>query len=425
MMGSRMGRRIVTAIAVALVAGAPQILTPTVPAAPVVAPAWDDPGSIIESAPLPQEFWLPGTGAAYRITYLTTGPRGRTPCTGLVFVPDGTPPPGGWPVIAWAHGTIGDSDADAPSRNGIDSESSRYVANWLARGYAVAATDYIGLGTPGVPPYLHGKSAAHSVIDSVRAARAVDDRVSSRWAVVGLSEGGQAAVFTAHTATEYAPELDYRGAVAAGVPSNIETLAPLAGPKFPPQGLAGLTNFMTFVIAGIRDIHPELDVNSYLTPIGRTLVDAAPELPYREFARLAANVSVAQMLSRSLNEPALMAALRDYLQVPTSGYDRPLMIAQGAEDPTVPLPLTVKLITEMNLAGTRPDFRIYPADHIGSLFANEADAVTFITKAFACDSESDDPECGPGPLGSLGSLGPGGVVGSLGSLSLLGLLGSN
>ncbi|NKU54845.1 hypothetical protein GS881_14925 [Rhodococcus hoagii] len=41
---------------------------------------------------------------------------------------------------------------------------------------------------------------------------------------------------------------------------------------------------------------------------------------------------MAQMLSRSLNDPALMAALRDYLRVPTSGYDRPLMIAQGAED---------------------------------------------------------------------------------------------
>lgn len=425
MMGSRMGRRIVTAIAVALVAGAPQILTPTASAAPMVAPALDAPGTVLESAPLPQPFWLPGTGAAYRVTYLTTGPRGVTPCTGLVFAPEGTPPPGGWPVIAWAHGTIGNSDADAPSRTGIDSDSARYVKNWLARGYAVAATDYVGLGTPGVPPYLHGESAAHSVIDSVRAARAVDDTLSSRWAVIGLSEGGQAAVFTARTATAYAPELDYRGAVAAGVPSNIETFTPLAGPDFPPKGLAGLTNFMTFVIAGFRDIHPELDVDSYLTPIGRTLVDAAPELPYRQFAQLAANVSVAQMLSRSLDDPALLTALRDYLRVPTSGYDRPLMIAQGAEDPTVPLPLTVKLITEMNLAGTRPDFRIYPADHIGSLFANEADAVTFITKAFACESESDDPECRPGPLGSLGSLGPGGVVGSLGSVSLLGLLGSN
>ncbi|NKR71836.1 lipase [Rhodococcus hoagii] len=422
-MGSRTGRRIVTAIAVALVAGAPQILAPTASAAPVVAPALDAPGTVLESDPLPPPLRLPGTGAAYRITYLTTGPRGATPCTGLVFVPEGTPPLGGWPVIAWAHGTIGDSDVDAPSRNGIDSDSRGYVTNWLARGYAVAATDYIGLGTPGVPPYLHGESAAHSVVDSVRAARAVDGTLSPRWAVVGLSEGGQAAVFTAHAATGYAPELDYRGAVAAGVPSNIETLAPFAGPSFPPQGLAGLTNFMTFVIAGLRDVHPELEIDSYLTPIGRTLVDAAPELPYRQFAQLATNASVAQMLSRSLDDPALMAALRDYLRVPTSGYDRPLMIAQGAEDPTVPLPLTVKLITEMNLVGTRPDFRIYPADHIGSLYANESDAAIFVTKVFAC--ESDDPECGPGALGSSDSLGPGGVVGSLGSLSLLGRLGSN
>ncbi|MDH6281778.1 lipase family protein [Prescottella agglutinans] len=333
MTGNRIGRRFVTAIAVALLAGAPQILTPTAQAVPVVTPTRDDPGAVLESAPLPQSFWLPGTGAAYRITYETTGPNGRTPCTGMVFVPAGSPPQGGWPVIAWAHGTIGDSDADAPSRNGVDDASSSYVANWLARGYAVAATDYIGLGTPGVPPYLNGKAAAHSVIDSVRAARAVDNRLSPKWAVVGLSEGGQASVFTAHAATEYAPELDYRGAVATGVPSNIETIAPLAGPNFPPPSLAGLTNFMTFVIAGLRDTHPELDVNSYLTPIGRTLVDAAPEMPYPQFAQLAANVSVAQMLSRSLNDPAILAALRDYLQVPTHGYDRPLMIQQGVRGP--------------------------------------------------------------------------------------------
>ncbi|MDH6680018.1 hypothetical protein M2284_004243 [Rhodococcus sp. LBL1] len=422
MTGNRIGRRFVTAIAVALLAGAPQILTPTAQAVPIVTPTRDDPGAVLESAPLPQPFWLPGTGAAYRITYETTGPNGRTPCTGMVFVPAGSPPPGGWPVIAWAHGTIGDSDADAPSRNGVDEASSSYVANWLARGYAVAATDYIGLGTPGVPPYLNGKAAAHSVIDSVRAARAVDGRLSPKWAVVGLSEGGQASVFTARAATEYAPELDYRGAVATGVPSNIETIAPLAGPNFPPQSLAGLTNFMTFVIAGLRDTHPELDVNSYLTPIGRTLVDAAPEMPYPQFAQLAANVSVAQMLSRSLNNPAVLAALRDYLQVPTHGYDRPLMIQQGSEDLTVPMPLTLKLVADMNLAGTFPEFKVYPADHIGSMYAGEADAVAFVDRVFQCEPGSATRACGPGSGGSLASLGP---VGSLQLLGSLGLLGSN
>ena len=38
-------------------------------------------------------------------------------------------------------------------------------------GYAIAATDYPGLGTPGPHPYLVGDSEARAVIDSVRAAR--------------------------------------------------------------------------------------------------------------------------------------------------------------------------------------------------------------------------------------------------------------
>ncbi|MDG3013112.1 lipase family protein [Speluncibacter jeojiensis] len=358
------------------------------------------PGAVVSSEPLPAELWLAGSGDAYRMTYLTTGPRGVTPSTGMVFVPKGPAPAGGWPVIAWAHGTVGDSDFDAPSRTGVDPETRDFVASWLGRGYAIAATDYIGLGTPGVPPYLDGTAAAHAVIDSVRAARAIEPDLSRRWAVVGLSEGGQAAVLTGHLATAYAPELDFRGTVANGVPSNIETLVPLAGPWFPPGGLfKGLTNFMTFVFAGVRDVHPELDVDSYLTPIGRKLVDAAPVLPYSEFKKLSANVSVAQMLSKSLNNPQVLAVLRSYLQVPVSGYDRPLFIAQGLTDQVVPIPLTLKLIADMNATGTHPTFRIYPGDHIGSMFQAENDEAAFVAGLFGGGA--------PGPSGSLGSAGTG------------------
>jgi hypothetical protein len=341
------------------------------------------PGAVLESSPLPANVSLPGAGTAWRLTYLTTGPRGITPSTGMVFVPPGRPPAGGWPVIAWAHGTIGDSDFDAPSVNGVDKDTRAYVDDWLGRGYAVAATDYVGLGTPGVPPYLDGQAAAHAVIDSVRAARSLDRSLSRRWAVVGLSEGGHAAVFTAHEGTRYAPDLDYRGAVANGVPSNIETFTPFAGPWFPPAGLfAGLTNFMTFVLAGMRDVHPELNVDSYLTPVGRTLVDAAPNLPYAEFGKLSANVSVAQMLSRSLANPAVLAAARDYLRVPVAGFDRPLFIAQGMRDAVVPIPLTLKLIADMKLAGSRPDFRVYPGDHIGTIYDAEQDEARFVAGLF-------------------------------------------
>ncbi|WP_072691238.1 lipase family protein [Rhodococcus marinonascens] len=338
------------------------------------------PGELVASSQLPMQLWLPGTGSAYRMTYLTTDRHGITPSTGMVLVPQGPPPAGGWPVMAWAHGTVGNSDAEAPSVTGVDSLSRDYVSGLLQRGYAVAATDYVGLGTPGVPPYLDGKVAGRSVIDSVRAAREIDADLASTWMAVGISEGGQAAVFAAHAATTYAPELDYRGAVANGVPSNIEVVSEWAGPLFPPQGLDGLTVFMSFVMAGFRDAYPELDVDSYLTPVGKQFLDAAPEVPYAQFVTMTQNVSVAQMLSRPLDTPALQSALREYLEVPVSGYDRPLMIAQGVTDTTVPIPLTEKMVFEMRSAGTDLDYRVYPGGHVDSMYQGESDQAAFIAR---------------------------------------------
>jgi hypothetical protein len=43
------------------------------------------------------------------------------------------------------------------------------LADILAKGYVVVATDYPGLGTPGIHPYLIGISEARAVLDSVRA----------------------------------------------------------------------------------------------------------------------------------------------------------------------------------------------------------------------------------------------------------------
>lgn len=379
------------------------VAAPTVSAAPVTvgAPsevvttatadgaAADAPGTLRASSPMPRELWLDGAVDASRIEYVTTGPHGPSLCTGVVYLPEGPVPPGGWPVIAWAHGTVGDSDFDAPSRTGEHPDTASYTAGWLHRGYAVVATDYVGMGSPGVAPYLDGDAAAHAVIDSVRAAHQATDSLSDAWAVVGLSQGGQAAMFTASMADSYsaaagaAPQADFRGTVAIGVPSNIDTLAPLGGPWFPPTGLfSGLTNFMSFAIAGLRDVRPDVDVNSYLTPVGRTLVDAAPTLPYAEFGKLSDGVSVSQMLSRSLNDPTLLAAMRDYMAIPLDGYREPLMIVQGAADTVVPIPLTLKLLADLNLAGVHPDFQVVPGGHIQSIYDSEHLAADFVAGLF-------------------------------------------
>src|SRR5690606_12354078 len=138
--------------------------------------------------------------------------------SGTVTVPAGEPPEGGWPVISWAHGTTGVGDACAPSAHSVGGPARDYlavtdpvIARWVTGGYAVVATDYEGLGTPGGHPYMNGISAAHTVTDIVRAARELDSRIGAKWAVAGHSQGGHAALFTAAQGAEYAPELDLVG----------------------------------------------------------------------------------------------------------------------------------------------------------------------------------------------------------------------
>ncbi|MDJ0347134.1 alpha/beta hydrolase [Streptomyces sp. H10-C2] len=67
-------------------------------------------------------------------------------------------------------------------------------------------------------PYLCGKSEAHGVLDIVLTARRLfEDRIGDRFAIVGHSQGGQAALFASHHAPERVEGLV---AVAAIAPAN-------------------------------------------------------------------------------------------------------------------------------------------------------------------------------------------------------------
>ncbi len=94
----------------------------------------------------------------------------------------------------------------------------------VGRGFVVAATDYPGLGTPGVHPYFVGPVEADSVLDSVRAARQMDVGAGDRFAVWGASEGGHASLWTAQSAGAYAPELKLIGAAASAPAADLEAL---------------------------------------------------------------------------------------------------------------------------------------------------------------------------------------------------------
>jgi len=114
----------------------------------------------------------PAGATAYKVLYRSTDPAGRPiAVSGIIVVPAGEPPPGGWPIVAWAHPTTGIVPHCAPSLAILLFQEMAGSRQLIERGFAIAATNYPGLGTPGPHPYLVGVSEARAVIDSVRAAR--------------------------------------------------------------------------------------------------------------------------------------------------------------------------------------------------------------------------------------------------------------
>ena len=150
-----------------------------------------------------------GAGStAFRILYRSTSPSGEPiAVSGAIFIPPGPAPAGGRDVIAWAHPTSGVVESCASSLMPDLAGTIWGLSDMLARGYVVVATDYPGLGTPGMHPYLISESEGRAVLDSVRAARDLPDAgASNRFAVWGHSQGGHASLYTGELAASYAPD---------------------------------------------------------------------------------------------------------------------------------------------------------------------------------------------------------------------------
>jgi pimeloyl-ACP methyl ester carboxylesterase len=170
------------------------------------------------------EVGLPDTARydieTYRLEYCTISTSG-TPTTGsgLLVLPQGKT--GQLPVVLYEHSTAA-GKTDTPSF--LTETEARIIPFFFASdGYAVAAPDYLGLGTsPGRHPYLHADTEASASLDMLQAAEAVSRhqaaRLSRRVFVTGFSQGGQAAMATGHALQQ------------AHGTWQLAALAPMAGP---------------------------------------------------------------------------------------------------------------------------------------------------------------------------------------------------
>ena len=187
------------------------------------------PGSLVSATTMPgltRTFHGRPLQAARVLYRSTEGDTGQpTVVSGSVFVPRGDPPPGGWPVVAFAHGTTGINSECGPSLSDTLRNLVAAARLLTGKGYAVALPDYQGLGAKGVHPYPDSRTAGLNMIDAVRALRHTFPDVSDRWAAVGDSQGGGASWAADEQAGDYAPELHLVGAVATSPASDVSGLA--------------------------------------------------------------------------------------------------------------------------------------------------------------------------------------------------------
>lgn len=181
-----------------------------------------EPGSIIRVEEM-SEVDL-DNGKTFRVLYTSLDNAGKpVAVSGMFWVSTKAVPQGGRRMMAWAHGTVGLADQCAPSRSSNPLQDSQ---NWLNvamdQGYAVAATDYVGLGTPGHPTYLIGDQEARDVTYSVRALdEFVKEQTTKEWIVWGHSQGGHSSLWTGELANKIAPE---RKLIATGAAAPAQQL---------------------------------------------------------------------------------------------------------------------------------------------------------------------------------------------------------
>ncbi|HZR14490.1 MAG TPA: lipase family protein [Acidimicrobiia bacterium] len=340
-----------------------------------------------------------GSARRWEILYESRDVAGRgIAVSGLVLVPRGVQPHGGWRAVAWAHGTTGLADRCAPSLAadlGHDASAVREVRSLLAHGFAVVATDYPGLGTPGVHPYLVGHANAAAVVDAVTAAhQLLPGRITRAWATVGHSEGGETALFTAQDAARIAPQWPYVGTVALAPASTLEALVPLAQATADPVEQA----YALYAVAGLGVVDPAVHLSSLVAPAARRFL---PDLATGCVDDVTNDLTAHPVGHVFVGDPVAMSRVSAELgrddDPDRARWNAPTLVLQGLADEDVPAPATAAMVGRLCRLGVPLEYRTYPGlDHEGVVTSSLDAVARWVADRFA--GVPFDTTCpGPGP----------------------------
>lgn len=346
-----------------------------------------EPGMIIRSEELTQN--VPEGARAWRILYLSRGADGQPAAvSGIIAAPTAASEEPR-PIVAWAHGTLGIQPACGTGHLDNPFEQIPQVARLMEQGYVLAATDYPGLGTPGVHPYLFGDVEAAAVLDSVRAARQLDTGAGDRFAVWGHSQGGHATLWTAITAETYAPELELVGAAA------IAPAADLVGILNASMDKRAGAILVSMALAAWDATDPGASLEQLVAP------DALAEV--NKLAELCLTTPSALLLLGDLRPPAdylppnltEIDAFQKFIaaNTPDDPIDVPLIIAHGTADSIIPFEGSVQEAARRCAAGEDVELNRYPGDdHLPVGEHSAVGVIGWIEDRFA--GRPTGPNCG-------------------------------
>jgi dienelactone hydrolase len=344
-------------------------------------------GTLLRQEALSAGQSLDGAARNIRLLYSSTdgiGGADRIAVSGALFLPAGDAPKGGWPTVVWSHGTVGIGDVCAPSANPRSERDAAYLNSWLAEGYAVLASDYQGLGTPGAHPYMAARPMAYSTLDIIRAARSGGFGLSDTVLLAGQSQGAAAAIAAAGFAGSYAPDLDIAGLMVTGIPYfTDEIVAASLGNADPDASDANLAlSFYSLTMAD--EVDPDFDLDAILSERARPVVKQADRACVWDFIGATMQAGLTPRNSFTADYAAPMRTAFSQMTYPTVALDMPVFTGTGAADRVTPAPMQVAFVTQACAAGTSVVSEVYPdANHNAGLGASIPGAQAFAKTVLA------------------------------------------
>ena len=352
-------------------------------AAPASLP--DRPGVMLRTETIAAQPELAAAATQQRILYTSTDARwnsGVIPVSGTLYLPRGQAPAGGWPLVAWAHGTLGVADVCAPSWTGHKARDASYINRWLQQGFAVVATDYQGLGGPGPHPYLFWEAEGRSVLAAVRAALAANPgRLANELVITGQSQGSSSSIGASRIAPTYAPELNLRATIATGLLPSFPQ-GPVKLPDAAPG--RGTTRYTMLQLVGgsLPDTGPSAD--SLVTEQAKPLLAMARETCGDGIRAYEQQHGIDMSNAFTVGAERLRTMMIPATEMSLVRMPAPLFLGTGLADRTIPPQHQYAAAAALCAAGNPLVWKTYPGiTHNGGVNAAFDDELRFVRSALA------------------------------------------